>query len=106
LASRLVSPKQAKDGSSTKAAQLKVVPACEIRYSDNNQKGNMNRIYQGKVTAVEIPALGYRLSHIGHSPKALHHELFQDAVNRLLRIGWGEGGRRSDEVNTNNAELL
>jgi hypothetical protein len=25
--------------------------------------------------------LGYRLSHIGHSAKPLHHELFQDAVN-------------------------
>lgn len=35
----------------------------------------MNRIYQGQVTAVEIPDLGYRPSHIGHSPKAL------DAVN-------------------------
>jgi hypothetical protein len=27
------------------------------------------------------------------------------AVNRLLRIGWGEGGRRPDEVNTNNSQL-
>ena len=85
----------------------------------------MNRIYQGKVTAVEIPfpssegsgvghskgdqgkpkwkpfdsdakknraqwpsalpvpskPIGNRSSVIGHSPKALHHQLFQDAVN-------------------------
>ena len=49
----------------------------------------MNRIYQGKVTAVEIPdgkdepgkPLGYWSLSIGDSPKALHHELFQDAVN-------------------------
>jgi hypothetical protein len=61
----------------------------------------MNRIYQGKVTAVEIPAphilsastgernevrcrnetpwqpIGHWSSSIGDSPKALHHELFQ-----------------------------
>jgi hypothetical protein len=45
----------------------------------------MNRIYQGKVTAVEIPG------HKGEQHKSLdldvlwqHHELFQDAVNYYL----------------------
>lgn len=50
----------------------------------------MNRIYQGTVIAGNS-ALGYWLSDIGHSPKALvigyspkasqHHELFQEAMN-------------------------
>jgi len=60
----------------------------------------MNRIYQGRVSKVEIPGdkenpwqpLDYWLSNIGHSAKPPHHELFQDAVTPLLRIGWGEGG--------------
>ena len=48
----------------------------------------MNRIYQGRVSNVEIPdgkdnwqPLGYWLFRIGHSAKPMHHELFQDAVN-------------------------
>jgi hypothetical protein len=52
----------------------------------------MNRIYQGRVSKVEIftgdkenpgQPLGYWLSNIGHSAKPPHHELFQDAVNSL-----------------------
>ena len=54
----------------------------------------MNRIYQGKVTAVEIPFPSSEGSGVGHSKneqgKTLdldvlwrHHELFQDAVKFL-----------------------
>jgi hypothetical protein len=59
----------------------------------------MNRIYQGKVTAVEIPdgqdepgkpldrsIIGNRLFRIGHSAKPPHHELFQDAINPFSEI--------------------
>jgi hypothetical protein len=117
----------------------------------------MNRIYQGRVSKVEIPSLlsaanGFLRSRerekvaqpdegrlgktsqrernqgevsnpnpwqplpnwpdiLSVAPKRSeggwqHHQLFQDAVTPLLRIGWGEGGRRSDEVNTNNTEML
>lgn len=48
----------------------------------------MNRIYQGKVTNVEIvnpdqhaPPIGHRLLIIGHSPQAHAHQLFRDAMN-------------------------
>lgn len=55
----------------------------------------MNRIYQGKVTAVEIPFPSKEGSGVGHSkdeqgkPLDLdvlwrHHELFQDAVNYYI----------------------
>jgi hypothetical protein len=76
-----------------------------IRHNSTTLNLGMNRIYQGKVTAVEIAAphilsasngernevrcrnetpwqlIGHWLLSIGHFPKALHHELFQDAVN-------------------------
>jgi hypothetical protein len=54
----------------------------------------MNRIYQGKVSSVEIknpddhvPLSGDWLSNIGNPPQARRHrELFQDAVNSTPRV--------------------
>jgi hypothetical protein len=68
LTSRLVSPKQAKDGSSTKAAQLKIVPAREIRYSDKEPekecmilKSASNDFFNGLVFGFDVDtgSIGY-----------------------------------------------
>jgi hypothetical protein len=71
LASRLVSPKQAKDGSSTKAAQLKIVLAREIRYSADEPgkecmilKSASNDFFNGLVFGFDVGtgSIGYAVA--------------------------------------------